>query len=246
MKIYLVGGAVRDKLMGIEPKDLDYVMVLNNIKGKTVEEGYAIMKKYMQNEGFTIWLENPEMFTIRAKFPPHYKFKGDADFVLARKEVGYEENSRRPKLELGTLYDDLQRRDFTINAMAEDDNGNIIDYFNGIDDLKLKILRTPLPEHQTFLDDPLRVLRAFRFSITKDMSIPYQIKYGMNNPAVIEKLKNVVSQERVREELLKMFKHDTQKTLELLVEADKTYLEGILNICFYNKGLWLKPTFEKI
>jgi poly(A) polymerase len=246
MKIYLVGGAVRDKLLGIKSKDLDYVMVLDNIQNITVEDGYKIMRDYMIDEGYTIWLETPEMYTIRAKFPKgHKNEKQDADFVLARKEIGYEEGTRRPILELGTLEDDLGRRDFTINAMAEDEDGNIIDLFGGQKDLKNSLLRTPLDPNVTFMDDGLRVLRAFRFCITKDFRLSGAVIGAMDNPLVLEKLKEVVSQDRIREELLKMFKYNTLKTIELLSHADQTYCEGILDICF-GGDIWLEPTFKKI
>lgn len=246
MKIFLVGGAVRDKLMGIKPKDLDYVMVLDDIDNLTVEQGYAKMRQWMIDKGFTIWLETPDMFTIRAKFPPNYPFKGDADFVLARKEIGYIKGTRRPKLELGTLYDDLIRRDATVNAMAEDENGNIVDYFGGQIDLRNKVLRTPTDADITFLDDPLRAIRFLRFSITKGFRIAEDALETMGNPKVIAKFKEVVSQERVREELMKMMQHDTKKTMRMLVDADRSYFPGLLDICFYERGLWLKPTAEKI
>lgn len=239
MKIYLVGGAVRDALLGVKSNDLDYVMVLDNTN-ITIEEGYTIMKQYMLNEGFTIFLETPEMVTIRGRFPKGHKNEGiTGDFVLARKEVGYEEGTRRPILELGTLWDDLSRRDLTINAMAEDEEGHIIDYFNGQEDLKNKILRTPLNPNITFLDDGLRVLRCLRFSITKNMTIEHNTKQAMSSKKVIEKLNKVVSQERIREELLKMLKFNTVITINVLVKFD------LLDICF-GGDMWLKPTFEKI
>jgi tRNA nucleotidyltransferase/poly(A) polymerase len=180
------------------------------------------------------------MFTIRAKFPSDHKFaKLDADFVMARKEVGYVEGTRRPILELGTLEDDLVRRDFTVNAMAEDEDGNIIDLFNGLDHLKFKILITPLDTNVTFNDDPLRLLRALRFSITKDFRISNDIWNELNNFDYDEKM-GVVSTERIREELLKCFKHDTLKTLNKLNEFK--YLRDYI---FKNNILWLKPTFEQ-
>jgi tRNA nucleotidyltransferase/poly(A) polymerase len=138
------------------------------------------MEKWMTDQGFTIFLSVPEMFTIRAKFPTDHKFaKLDADFVMARKEVGYIEGTRRPILELGTLEDDLMRRDFTLNAMAEDVDGNIIDLFNGQEDLQMKLLRTPLDAKITMMDDPLRILRAIRFSITKGFLIHHTIFQAM-------------------------------------------------------------------
>lgn len=244
MKIFLVGGAVRDRLLGIDSKDLDYVMVLDDIQNLTVEQGYEIMRDYMIEEGYTIWLETPEMYTIRAKFPKgHKNEKQDADFVLARKEVGYEEGTRRPILELGTLYDDLSRRDFTVNAMAADEYGNITDPFNGLKDLHDRVLRTPLDPSITFLDDPLRVLRAIRFYITKNFSLSALILEAIDNHEVLVKLKQVVSKERIREELLKMMKYDTIRTIEALVELDKSNCKGILDICF-GGDMWLEPTFK--
>lgn len=243
MKIYLVGGAVRDELLGIKSKDLDYVMVLDKIENLTVEQGYEIMKNYMINEGFTIWLETPEMFTIRAKFPKGHKFQGDADFVLARKELGYDSDSRKPKLTLGTLEDDLARRDFTINAIAKDEDGNIYDPFDGKEDLQWKILKTPLAPEITFLDDPLRVLRCFRFLITKNLKMHPEIFIALDNPEIIEKLVKVVSKERIREELYKMLKHNTKRTIKVLTFADNNYCQGILDACFDGE-LWLEPTLK--
>jgi len=246
MKIFLVGGAVRDKLLGIQSKDLDYVMVLDEdkVKGLKPEAGFLVMKDWMEREGFTIWLETPEMFTIRAKFPKgHKNEKQDADFVLARKEIGYEEGTRKPILELGTLYDDLSRRDFTVNAMAEDEDGNIIDYFNGKEDLNKRILKTPIDANITFMDDPLRMIRAFRCSITKGFMASEAVKNATSNPKVLEKLVDVVSQERIRDEFLKMFKYDTVKTMKLFVDIEQFYCKGFFDACF-GKGMWLEPTFK--
>lgn len=244
MKIFLVGGAVRDTLLGLDSKDLDYVMVLDGIEGISVEEGYQVMKSYMIQKGFNIFLETPEMFTIRARFPKGHANEGiTGDFVLARKEVGYIEGTRRPKLELGSLYDDLIRRDFTINAMAQDEDGKIIDYFDGKLDLKAKILRSPQDAFVMLLDDPLRLLRALRFSITKDMNIHTDLQNAMKFQSIIKKLDKVVSQERIREELNKMFKHDSIKTIKLLVEQDKRS-SGLLDIVFKN-GYYLELTNKK-
>jgi poly(A) polymerase len=241
-QIYKVGGCVRDGILGIESKDIDFTFVLDNID-RTVEEGFQIMTDWLTHKEFTIFLSTPEMFTIRAKFP-----KGDmneglvADFVLARKEVGYKEGTRQPILELGTLEDDLIRRDFTLNAMAIDYDGNLIDLFGGKGHLEARLLKTPLPAEQTMLDDPLRFLRALRFGITKDFEIHQDIFEAMKNPLILEKLEKVVSAERIREEVLKMMKHDTVLTLELFRETEE-WLPGFTSLVF-GRGLWLKPTFE--
>ena len=165
------------------------------------------------------------------------------DFVMARKEIGYTEGTRRPVLELGTLEDDLIRRDFTLNAMAEDIDGNIIDLFDGQWALENRLLITPRDARITMLDDPLRLLRAFRFSITKGFTISPRVWETCLMDSVVDKLEQVVSGERIREEVFKMFKHDTIKTLDLIGEIN-CINPRIVEIMF-GKGMWLKPTFEK-
>lgn len=242
-KIFKVGGCVRDAFLGIDSKDIDFTFVLDNLD-QTVEQGFLEMEKWMSDQGFQIFLSVPEMFTIRAKFPTNHKFaKLDADFVMARKEIGYVEGTRRPILELGTLEDDLMRRDFTLNAMAEDEDGNIIDLFNGRNDLKHGILRTPLDAKITMMDDPLRILRAIRFSITKNFTIDSLIWIAMKQPEILEKLETTVSGERIREEIFKMMKHNTVGTIKLLNEIDENIIPGFLGLVFSN-GLWLNPTFK--
>jgi tRNA nucleotidyltransferase/poly(A) polymerase len=161
---------------------------------------------------------------------------------MARKEVGYIQGTRRPILVLGTLEDDLIRRDFTLNAMAVDEDGVLIDLFGGKKDLAIGLLRTPLPAAQTMMDDPLRFLRALRFSITKKFSIDDAIIFAMRQPDILEKLEKVVSAERIREEVFKMMKADTVRTLELFRETEEI-LPGFTRLVF-GRGLWLKPTFE--
>ena len=242
-QLFKVGGCVRDSFLGIQSKDIDFTFVLDNLD-QTVEQGFADMEKWMTDRGFQIFLSTPEMFTIRAKFP-----KGDpneglvADFVMARKEIGYIEGTRRPILALGTLADDLVRRDFTLNAMAIDMDGNLIDLFDGKSDLEKGILTTPLDPKITMMDDPLRILRALRFSITKGFTINAFIWEAMQQPEILEKLKVTVSAERIREEVFKMMKHDTPKTLRLLMDVDSRHIPGFLELVF-GRGLWLKPTFE--
>lgn len=240
--IYKVGGCVRDKILGVETKDIDFTFVCEN--SQTVEEGWGEMRSWMISGGFEIFLETPDCFTIRAKFPKGHKFEGlVADFVMARKEVGYLEGTRRPILELGTLEDDLVRRDFTLNAMAEDEDGNIIDLFKGRIHLDARLLKTPLPADQTMLDDPLRFIRAMRFSITKGFFIHQSIIEAMKQPEILEKLRSVVSAERIREEVSKMMSHNTTASLKLLSRME-TELPGLIDLIF-DRGLWLKPTLEK-
>jgi tRNA nucleotidyltransferase/poly(A) polymerase len=240
--LYFVGGYVRDKLLGIESKDIDFTFVLPDNTG-TVSEGFYLMKSWMVTQGFQIFLETEEMFTIRAKFPNDHKFTGlIADFVLARKEIGYEKNSRRPILGLGTLEDDLIRRDFTLNAMAISEDGELVDLFGGQEDLKNLLMRTPLPAKQTMMDDPLRIMRCLRFNITKGFFISDEIWEAMCQPDILEKLQTTISPERIREEVYKMMKSDTARSLELFARVE-SHIPGFTRMIF-SRGLWLKPSFE--
>ena len=244
MKIYEVGGCVRDEILGVKSKDIDFTVVLDDTN-QTVDEGWDQMVSFLKEEGFQIFLETKDCFTVRAKFPVGHVNEGlVADFVMARKEVGYVLGTRKPILKLGSLYDDLIRRDFTVNALAKDMDGNIIDHFNGVEHLKKGLLVTPLNPMKTMMDDPLRILRALRFSLTKDLEVHTDIMESMKQPDILDKLKKTVSQERIREEITKMMMCDTIKTMKLLVDIDRDYIKGFLNIVFKDT-MWLKPTTEK-
>jgi tRNA nucleotidyltransferase/poly(A) polymerase len=199
---------------------------------------FGILNEYLKAEGFEIFLVTDHCFTIRAKFPKDHVYSGVADFVMARKEVGYIPGTRTPIIKPGTLYDDLERRDFTLNALAKNEDGKIIDYFDGIKDLKDGILRTPLDTIETFNDDPLRILRAIRFSITKGFTIPNDMWHDIYHYDYQTKM-YVVSDERIREELYKCFKFDTLETLEKLRQ-----FPHLTEYIFRDNKLWLKPTFE--
>jgi tRNA nucleotidyltransferase/poly(A) polymerase len=245
-KFYEVGGCVRDEILMLKSKDIDYVAVPSEDLLKDVSSAHTmfnILEGYLKEEGFELFLVTPDCFTIRAKFPKGHKYEGVADFVMARKEIGYIPDTRQPMVVPGTLYDDLERRDFTLNALAKDENGEIIDYFNGLKALECGVLITPLLAEKTMLDDPLRLLRAFRFSITKGFVISTPIMLTCSMDSVVEKLEQVVSQERIRDEVFKMMKHDTLKTLELF-EKIRTINPKLLEIMF-GRGMWLKPTTEQ-
>ena len=234
-KEYLVGGAVRDEILGLSNKDLDYVFVFEDLdENQTAEECFNKMYQNIQERG-EIFLSTPSCYTIRYKDRETKEVK---DVVMARKEVGYIPGTRTPIVKPGTLYDDLERRDFTLNALAKDEDGTIIDYFEGLKDLEAGRLVTPLETKKTFDDDPLRILRAARFSITKGFKLGY-IMDDIQEYDYESKM-GVVSTERIREELLKCFKYDTLKTLEMLdnIPRLKRYI-------FKNNLLWLKPTMEQ-
>lgn len=242
-KIYQVGGSVRDEILGVQSKDIDYVAVPDEellSKFSEASDMFQVLVDYLKDEGYELFLITADCYTIRAKFPKLSPNEGlVSDFVMARKEIGYIPGTRTPIVKPGTLYDDLERRDFTLNALAKDENGNIIDYFNGIEDLKNRVLKTPLDMKVTFDDDPLRILRAIRFSITKRFTITFDMWHEITHYDVENKM-SVVSTERIREELFKCFKYNTIKTLEKLSEYPH-----LRNYIFKNNILWLKPTLEK-
>ena len=240
-KLYEVGGKIRDEILGLESKDVDYTVVpsdeLLSVVG-TAEEMFEVLVSELKEQKYDLFLITPDCFTVRGKFPKDHKYQGVADFVMARKEIGYVEGTRTPIVVPGTLRDDLERRDFTVNAMAKGENGEIIDLFDGMKDLKKMVLSTPLPTKQTFDDDPLRIIRAIRFAITKGFSLKH-IDYYINNYDYETKMK-VVSTDRIREELHKCFKHDTMDTLDTLNDYP-----SLKRYIFENKLMWLKPTMEQ-
>ena len=240
LKLFEVGGCVRDELLGLHTKDIDFTVVLDDTS-LTVDEGWTTLLDFLKSEGFKIFLETKDCFTVRAMFPKGHQHEGlVADFVLARKEVGVIEGTRKPILELGTLSDDLMRRDFTVNALAKAEDGTIIDEWGGQRALLQKTLRTPLDPMVTLMDDPLRLLRALRFSITKGFRIATPLMDAMLQPGLLVKMKEVVSQERIREEVQKMMQVDTVASLKLL-----SAVPGLLEVVF-SDGLWLMPTTKKV
>jgi tRNA nucleotidyltransferase (CCA-adding enzyme) len=228
MKFYLVGGFVRDNLLGIKSKDKDYI-----VDAKSFEE----MRKAIIDRGGKIFLETPQHLTIRAMVPS----LGAADFVLPRVDGIYTDGRRPDSVSVGTLLDDLARRDFTVNAIAYDeDNSEYIDPHGGRDDLRLNLLRCVGKPEERFNEDALRLLRAIRFAITKGFKIHSSVEKALHSRLLTKKLKECVSEERKREELHRCFKHDTLLTLQHL-----TNFWRIREACFEGGKLWLMPTMKE-
>jgi len=187
---YVVGGYVRDILLGREVKDTDIVVI-----GSGVEFAKMVAKDFGRTN--LVLFEN----FGTAMLPLDDR---KLEFVGARKE-SYRKNSRKPHVEVGTLNEDLSRRDFTVNAMAASLNkntfGEIVDLYNCGNDLQKKILRTPLDPEVTFDDDPLRIMRAMRFA----SQLGFAIEPNMMKAAVkMAKRLAIVSQERISDEFLKI------------------------------------------
>lgn len=156
--IYEVGGSVRDSLLNIPHKDHDYAVECDS---------FETMKEYILNEKFTICVEKPEYGHIKA-----IKDKKVVDFTLCREDGYYSDNRRPDSIKVCNIYSDLNRRDFTINAIAINvENGEVLDPHGGETDLENKIIRCVGKTEDRMYEDPLRFLRALRFSVTKDMEI---------------------------------------------------------------------------
>lgn len=220
MKLFLVGGAIRDKLMGKTPKDFDYTAVLQRWDKIAISEmsPFEIMVEQLEKQGFNIFLKTPEHLTVRARFPKgHVNSKLTADFVLARFEGEYTDGRRPDRVEPGTLLEDLSRRDLTFNAIAEGEDGSLIDPFNGVQDILNRNIKAVGDPMERLTEDSLRALRAVRFRATLGFHMDPQLHAAIQHPFVLRALSNV-SDERKMDELNKMFRHDSLKALHVLDE----------------------------
>ena len=193
---YVVGGFVRDYLLGRgRKKDIDFV---------TVGNGINLAKEVAKSLG------NTSQVSVFKRFgTAMFRYNDiELEFVGARKE-SYSEDSRKPHVEDGSIEDDQKRRDFTINTLAISMNkstfGELIDPFNGVEDLKNGIIRTPLEPNVTYSDDPLRMMRAIRFAAQLNFVIEEK-----SFQAIIDNAKRIeiVSFERVMDEFQKIMMTD--------------------------------------
>lgn len=212
-KIYIIGGYVRDFFLERKRDEIDFLVL-----GK----GPKFAEKYAEELGVN------KVTLFRNFGTAHFRFKDlDFEFVGARKE-SYDRNSRKPIVEDGTFEEDIQRRDFTINTLAvslnKENYGEIIDLYDGMTDLEAGILRTPLDPMVTFNDDPLRILRAFRFASQTGFEVTQAIKDAAADMAA--RLK-IVSKERISDEFLKIMDSDKPSTGLILM-----YETGVMKEVF--------------
>lgn len=225
MRTYLVGGAVRDEIMGHRSKDLDYTVVFDDGDLFDVEDPFEFMAEWFENLGYKIFVKTPEHFTIRAQTPDR---KETADFVLAREEGPYSDGRRPDWVKPGTLLLDLGRRDFTMNAIAKAADGSLVDPFNGTGDIERRLIRAVGNPKERLMEDALRAVRALRFSVTKGFRIEGELdKVLMFDGDLLNALENNIAEERIADELSKMFRFDTLKSLEVLHKY-----EGLTTVMF--------------
>jgi tRNA nucleotidyltransferase/poly(A) polymerase len=222
MRHYLVGGAVRDELLGVRSKDLDYAVEAPS---------FDAMREWILGLGMEIFLDRPEFNVIRAR-----RGKEVADYVLCRREGPYSDSRHPDWVESGTILDDLARRDFTVNAIAQDaETDEYVDPWNGRQDLKDGILRAVGDAEDRLSEDPLRAFRALRFSVTKAFTISANLDGALRRRYAGM---DSVSTDRIRDEVGKMFRHDVKKSVNVLLDYSR-YLDIVVD-----RGIWFKATTE--
>jgi poly(A) polymerase len=213
VEAYVVGGYVRDLLLGLDDKDIDVLVI---------GDGVQFARTFAHELGVASVVTFERFGTAMVPYG-----NGKVEFVTARSE-SYSTDSRKPRVTTGTLEDDLLRRDFTVNAIAvslnRDRHGELHDPFMGRQDLQRRLLRTPLDPVKTFDDDPLRIMRAFRFASQLEFTID---PLALGAISEMKGRLSIVSQERVSDEFLKILKTSQPSTgLRLMHEA------GVMEIVF--------------
>lgn len=224
MKLWLVGGTVRDHVLGLPTgkSDLDFA-----VEARSFDE----MKTGLLALGATVWQERPEFVTLRASllaeklgdFGGVLHGKGttrknptlNADFTLCRAEAMYTDGRHPDRVTPAGVTTDLARRDFTMNAVAVSEGGVWLDPFDGQGDLDDHLLRCVGFPAQRFDEDPLRMLRAFRFMVTHGLVAEDTLSQCLNDPRLLSLLRKLPV-ERVREEMNKAFTCDWLRAAQLL------------------------------
>jgi len=213
-KTFIIGGFVRDFILNRKGKDID-IMVL----GSGIEAAQELCDAIPEIKQVNIF---KSFGTAMLQYKDYH-----IEFVGARKE-SYKKESRNPIVEDGSFNDDINRRDFTINTLAislnKENYGELIDYFNGIDDIKNKLIKTPLKPDITYFDDPLRMMRAIRFAAQLDFNIEKKSFEAIKKNA--HRIK-IISPERITEEFNKIMLSENPSKGLLLMD-DTNLLDIIL------------------
>ncbi len=229
INVYAVGGFVRDIVLNRERNDLDILVIGSGTEfAKKVADILSIKNvSYYKNFGTA-----------------HFDFDGmNIEFVGARKE-SYDRNTRKPIVENGSFTDDIARRDFTINTLAvslsKNNFGKLIDTYSGLNDIENKLIKTPLDPLKTFDDDPLRIMRAFRFASQLSFNINESIMTAANQ--MRERL-SIVSQERITDEFLKILA-SPKPSIGLQLLFDTAVLEIVFPEIFIMAGVDQRKDFH--
>ena len=234
--IRFAGGWVRDRLLGIPSHDID--VALSSMTGRQFAES---LKSFLDGYGAKYVAEADRLgvkanlgslheIMARPEQSKHLEtittkmFGFDLDFVNLRKEM-YADDSRNPQMEFGTPEEDALRRDATINSLFYNLSTHSVEDYSrkGLQDLREKVIRTPLPPYQTFKDDPLRVLRLIRFAARLDFKIAPGALGAMREPSIHEALLKKISRERVGVEVGKMFKGPNPNRASRLIFENGLY-----------------------
>jgi tRNA nucleotidyltransferase (CCA-adding enzyme) len=223
INIWMVGGAVRDEIMGVKPNDVDF----------SVEaDSFESMVEYVESIGRIV--ENrPQFGTVKAVVN-HAAY----DYVWARIEGPYSDSRHPDWTRAGSIHDDLARRDFTMNAIAQGEDGEYYDPFGGIRDISNRTIRCVGSVSDRMAEDPIRLLRAARFSVTKGFVIDGSIEWMFDDPDMTSRVVATVSEDRIRVEVRKMFEFDTVASIAFF-GAHPVFSEAI-----FGSGIWLRATTE--
>lgn len=233
MNFYLVGGCVRDQLLGLKPKDIDIAVEASSWE----EFREEILLRTTQ-----VFCEEPQYFRIKALNP---RF-GAVDYVMCRKDGFYTDGRRPDSVEICSIHEDLARRDFTINAIAKDlRTGEILDPFQGQMDIQSKTLRFVGEASDRLTEDGLRWFRAIRFCICKGFELEKKTRFSLADSVgtkdEIRHLFRNISTDRIRDELRKCLFHSTTETLYLITEIAGWDMLDFMS----ERGIWLNPTTQK-
>lgn len=231
-----MGGAVREivKNNPEKIKDWDFSMEVPT---------FSDMRNWLNDNKFEIFVETPDYLTMRARSPKGFEFAGmkmeglTFDFAMCRNEGDYHDSRHPDSVEPGTIDIDLSRRDFTMNAMAMNDDGDILDPYDGKMDIKRKTIRCVRDANDRFNEDALRIMRALRFAVQLDFELDADITFFLQDDENMDILRKI-DQNRVRDELTKAFNINTLETLYWLEK-----FRHVRNTIFED-NMWLMPTVK--
>lgn len=247
MRIFLVGGSVRDSILERTTHDYDFACEA---------ESFDEMTLGLREMGLKVWQYRPEFVSIRGQIP-FAQLEGkfiftqgvetivpgivNADFTLCRAETMYSDRRHPDTVTPTTIQDDLKRRDFTMNAIAMREDGTLLDPHMGQADIRMHILRCVGLPRERFREDPLRILRAIRFMVTLEMFPDADLRAALEDDEIINGLGSLPV-ERVREELNRALTVSWSRTIvKLAIEHPKV---GDAVARWFD-NLWLRATIEE-